>query len=840
MAPGLQAQETKEDSLLMLLGQAKDKDKAEIYNELSEEVTSSSPGKGREYGFKALEQGQKFNLYEEVSEAYMNIAYSYLVKFKDKEANLYYLKAYRIKQKYNLKNEMPLLLNQMGLSYLYLSKYDSSGICFNNALELARELKDKKEEIRAYINLGTLEKSRDNYDKAMAIFEQALINSEEFGDLSMIARSLNEAGNLYKIMGDNNKAIELFEKCAKVNKELGKQQSVAINFFNIGNSYLNLSNYDKANEFLQKALVIFENIPFERGIRNCYIGLANVYENWAQNRRSNSYLQAYLYYKKAYEINKNLNDKTASAEILNNLGNLFGKRFADFLEQEKGHEWEEKINPGDHIKTTFDDSAIHYLEKTIELRKELKDESGLAISLVNLGTVYSYIGRYDQTKEYYLEAANINEKLGHEYELVTNYRALGRVASREDKLRQALDFYLKSLKLAKKTGYKEELQFVYEDMSKAYEKLGEYNKALDSYRKHTQYKDSVFSEKSQKVINELQVKYQTAKKEQELERQKTENERQKVENALQLSKIQQQKMAIILFICMFMLIGGFVFLLFRQNKKIKNVNVQLEQKNHLITEQKREITDSIHYASRIQHAILPPEEIIEKYIPDKFILFRPRDIVSGDFYFISERNGKIIVVAADCTGHGVPGAFMSMLGTAFLNEIISKSDELHADQILNLLRDNVVKSLHQTGKSGESQDGMDLALYILDPLRMELEYSGANNPLVIIRKGEILETKADKMPIGIHIRKDQPFTRHVIKVEKDDVIYTFSDGYQDQFGGTSGKKFMVKNLKKLLSEIYTKPMEEQKNILNKKLISWMDEGSTSQIDDVLLVGVKVI
>jgi serine phosphatase RsbU (regulator of sigma subunit) len=280
-----------------------------------------------------------------------------------------------------------------------------------------------------------------------------------------------------------------------------------------------------------------------------------------------------------------------------------------------------------------------------------------------------------------------------------------------------------------------------------------------------------------------------------------------------------------------------MILLIRNINQKKKANKLLAEKNEIVLRQKTAITDSIEYASRIQSAVLTPKEIIEKLVPENFILFKPRDIVSGDFYWVSEKNGKVVVVAADCTGHGVPGAFMSMLGVALLNEIVNKYDIIHANEILQELRGKVITSLHQTGLRGSTQDGMDLALYILDLENRELEYAGANNSLLMFRNDELIEVKADKMPIGIHIRADREFTNHLIKLQKGDMLYTFSDGYPDQFGGPDGKKFMIKNFRTKLKEIKDKPLSEQKVILDVTIEKWM--GDQSQIDDILVVGIRV-
>ncbi len=271
---------------------------------------------------------------------------------------------------------------------------------------------------------------------------------------------------------------------------------------------------------------------------------------------------------------------------------------------------------------------------------------------------------------------------------------------------------------------------------------------------------------------------------------------------------------------------------------------EIKEQHDKIAELHKSIMDSIFYARRIQEALLPPDELLKELLPEYFVLFKPRDIVSGDFYWATEHEGKAILVAADCTGHGVPGAFMSMLGISFLNEIVNKIDTVESHLILNELRANVKKSLRQTGKENEAKDGMDLALCIIDYNNMQMEYSGAFNSLYLIREGELIKYDADRMPIGIYIREKDTFTKHVVKLQKGDSFYIFSDGFVDQFGGPKGSKLMTKRFKELLLENYTKPMSEQKDILDRYLNDWQsftnEKGDTyRQIDDILVIGVRV-
>lgn len=264
---------------------------------------------------------------------------------------------------------------------------------------------------------------------------------------------------------------------------------------------------------------------------------------------------------------------------------------------------------------------------------------------------------------------------------------------------------------------------------------------------------------------------------------------------------------------------------------------EIEGQKEKISLQNEEITSSIHYASRIQGAILTPNDQIDQIFDDYFILFLPRDIVSGDFYWISKVGNKKICVVADCTGHGVPGGFMSMLGMSFINQIVNKGAWNQSGDILNQLRASIIHALHQTGEVGGSKDGMDIAIYVIDEATNTLEFSGANNPLIHIRGEELNHIKGDKMPIGIHMRANEPFTTTTIQLEPGDCLYTFSDGYADQFGGPEQRKFMIKNLKDLLLEIHNQPMAEQRDRLHKNLLDW--HGDSPRIDDVVLMGIRI-
>jgi len=256
-----------------------------------------------------------------------------------------------------------------------------------------------------------------------------------------------------------------------------------------------------------------------------------------------------------------------------------------------------------------------------------------------------------------------------------------------------------------------------------------------------------------------------------------------------------------------------------------------------IASQKELILDSIRYAERIQSAILPPVQILDKYLTDHFVLFKPRDIVSGDYYWAREKDHKLLVAVADCTGHGVPGGFLSMLGISSMNEIVNRSKDLDPAKILEQLREVVIASMHQTGSRDEAQDGIEIALCILDQKKGTLDYAGANRPLYLVRDGAVRQFKPDRMPIGIYEQDPVPFTSHRITLKKGDSIYLFSDGYVDQLGGPHRKTFRVVNFRKLLLDIQGDSMEKQKAILMDRMAGW--QGMVEQIDDILVMGIRI-
>ncbi|MBI4647642.1 MAG: SpoIIE family protein phosphatase [Bacteroidia bacterium] len=398
----------------------------------------------------------------------------------------------------------------------------------------------------------------------------------------------------------------------------------------------------------------------------------------------------------------------------------------------------------------------------------------------------------------------------------------------------------------------------YDYIALCYSESGDFKNAFYYKNQSSMINDSIYSEESLRQIADMQIKYETEKKEKEIELLTRDMQ---VKNL----KLTRNKILIAFISTGFILVLIIASVLYNRFRLKKRANVLLLHQKNEIEQQKKAITDSINYARRIQQAVMPNIsnlsgfETLSGLNLESFILFKPRDVVSGDFYWISVKKSRLVVAAADCTGHGVPGAFMSMLGIAFLNEIVTNTDNLIASHILDKLRECVVKALHQSGKIGEAKDGMDMTLCIIAPAEKKLQFAGAYNPLYLIphpltpplerqhthpspsREGEkggvLLEIKADRMPIGISLKAEKPFTNNELSYNTGDTIYLFTDGFADQFGGKYGKKFTYHSFKKLLSDIYQNDMAEQHKILNATFEQW--KAGLDQIDDVLIIGIRL-
>jgi serine phosphatase RsbU (regulator of sigma subunit) len=626
-------------------------------------------------------------------------------------------------------------------------------------------------------------------DSAMMFFEQALDIAEQLGSMSM-------QGNSRRYMGMVKESEGL---------------------------------YDEALEDYFKALAFFEEADLKHGVAITYNSIAILH--YLQE----SYEQCMEYLTLSFEIKKELGDTEGMSNYYTNMASL-----KNALGQSE--------------------EALDFVELSLELYEELGDRIGIATAYGNLGTIHFDLKHYLLSLENHLKSVEMNEEINNMDGMVHSLSNVAGVyvtmadsldlteSQRLEYLNQAVFYGLKCYELA------DELDAVYvqnyaaNTLHGAYRALGKPWEALEYAQAFINTRDSLFNEEKARAIEEMDTKYQTEKKQQQIELQESQLEARD-------AKISRQKTlrnALIAGLLAFILIIAVVVYayvqkrrdnekIWDQNAQIREANEELTTLNEAISRQNNEIMDSISYAQRIQSAMMPPEGYFNELLDEAFILYKPRDIVSGDFFWIKQVNQFIILAAADCTGHGVPGAFMSLLGISYLNEIVSRREITEASQVLNELRRQIKNSLRQHGQPDEAKDGIDMALCAIDQKNRTMQYAGAFNPLYLIREeksdAELIEFKADRMPLGYYHGKDRTFTHHDIKLEIGDTFYIFSDGFIDQKGGPDQKKFMSKKFKKLLLEIHDEPMFEQKNKLEQALVEWM--GDQTQIDDILVVGVRV-
>lgn len=816
------AQKSLSDSLLNNIKLASKKDKVLLLMKYAIDLAPVDSVTAKSFAMKAIDIYHDNEDLEGEAKALTILAdvYSYSDNYINADQN--YRKALAINTKLGNYEEIASNYNYIGLNYYYQNKIPNALSYYTKALNIAKD-KYIVVEGNALNNAGNAYKRMGELKQAMTYFDKALPLLSKVGTddaKKVMAKTYNNIGLIYNEWGKFDKAVEAYNKAEILRAELNDDKGRGIVLTNIGNIYLYQGKYQTALKYSQQALKIFEQINFKQGISSCLNNIAIVYQYINEPEKSMAFNL------KALEVRKQMNNKLEIANSYNSLGIVTARLAGEKIEEKYGSP--DKAS-STQLKAEYKLTLDYYFE-ALKLCEELNNSNLLARLLNNIGTIYMYTNELNKALVNYNKALSITRQNNIAIQEVLTMVGLGMVYNKQGQYNKAIDILTISVNKAKELNQLDELKTAYQSLSLAFENAGKHNKALENYKLYADLKDTLLNKENYKQMAEMQTLYETDKQQQQIELLN-------IDKKLKENQIRQQRLAIIFFAVVLTIIAILIVLVIKQSLERKKANMVLAQQNDLITEQKKEITDSIHYASRIQRAILSPFEVVSKLLPQHFILFRPRDIVSGDFYYITEKENKAIIVTADCTGHGVPGAFMSMLGTALLNEVISKSKELQASKLLDDLRSQLVRSLHQTGKIGENRDGMDMQLYIIDFANMQVQYAGANNPLVLVRNGEMIEFKADKMPIGIHDRICDPFTNNIINIQKDDLLYTFSDGYVDQFGGPDQKKFMSKRFKQMLSEMGTMSMPQQRDYLENRLVEWM--GDLAQIDDVLVIGVRI-
>jgi serine phosphatase RsbU (regulator of sigma subunit)/Tfp pilus assembly protein PilF len=665
----------------------------------------------------------------------------------------------------------------------------------------------------------------------MAINSLFTVNSQSIDSLAYLLNNdlVKEDTNKYKLLceiasnsADADTILKYGEQAIKLAEKLNMNPAQATVLKGIG--YLNSGVLASALEYFMKAADYYKADHNNKGVAAVNSYLAEVYI------QQENYDNAKYYLKNAIEIYREEKDSINLAATLHNLG-YTNYRMGQY------------------------DTALILFSKTSEIYQRLGSLTHYAYCLGNSALVFSRQSEFEKAEDYLFRAIEILTKQGDEY-AVTQYKIeYADILQHKGEIKNAINLATICFGYALKNSILEFERDAAYRLAQLYQVSGNSDSAYYYQSLYINANDSIKSVKNIQKMADLRTEFEVAKKQAEV-------------NVLQKKKLIQRIVILGLAIILLLAIGLIILYyysmkrskmltaaldernlllemqsreLLEQNDKITNVNEELKQLNEITSRQKDEIISSILYAKRIQSAILPPEAYVTELLNENFILYKPKEIVSGDFYWIKQVKHYLVLVAADCTGHGVPGALLSMLGISHLNEIVLTREIIQANKILNELRKQIKHSLRQSGKKEESRDGLDLALCVIDSKTNILQYSGANNPLYVIsnNNGEpvLKEIKADTMPVGVHFLNDKSFTNHEVKLDIGDTFYISSDGFVDQIGGINNQRFRGEKFRKLLLEIYDQPMYEQKEILELALKNWM--GDNPQTDDILVIGARV-
>ncbi|MCW3077039.1 MAG: protein serine/threonine phosphatase [Bacteroidetes bacterium] len=598
-----------------------------------------------------------------------------------------------------------------------------------------------------------------------------------------------------------NPAIKLFGK---------KHYSAFLN--NKGYLNNNLGAVTQALECFHQSLKIQEEIGDKAGQSYSLNNIGYIYNSQKE------YLSALNYYQKSFEIQKEIGDKFGQAISLSNIGNIYDKT-------------------GSYKK------ALFYYFKGLNIRRSIKDKSGIGYSLQNIGGIYLNLKSYFSAKYYFTKSLEIRKLINDEKGISYALCNLGKIFLEENNLVQAKKHTEEALRIARKIGFPENISNAAITLEDIYLIEEKYDKAHAMLSLAVKMRDSISNNELQNSMVKKQLQYEFEKKEVI-----SKAEQEKREFTYQVKEKQQRSIMYSvsggLVICFFF--GAFTYNRFKITQK-QNVIIQsqkkvVEDQKHIVETHQKEIVDSINYAKRIQYALLANDHLFTENLKSHFILFKPKDIVSGDFYWATVQDNKFYLAVCDSTGHGVPGAFMSLLNMGFLSEAINEKKISEPHAVLNYVRERLVTSISKEGQ----QDGFDGVILCIDQITGEISYAAAHNaPLLIseFSKGgnDDLENKStvlkkDKMPVGKGEKQDS-FTTHSLKLNEGHTLYLYTDGFADQFGGPKGKKFKYKQLEQLLLESSSLSVSEQKETLLKKFEEW--RGNLEQVDDVLIIGIKV-
>jgi serine phosphatase RsbU (regulator of sigma subunit) len=657
--------------------------------------------------------------------------------------------------------------------YILAGKLGAAMILANSANTLSDKIHYKKGSSLSLNLRGRILYRTASFDSAILLSKKALILAQDLNDSALQSSIYLNIGNSYFTKGNDIQSMEYYFKGLAIEEKLRIQTSNLYGFLNnLGGILINQKNYAKGLEFLLKAKAIAEETKNLKRLATVYHNLGSLYIKFK------NYNEAKISFEKSYELAKEMNDIYTM--------NIHPSDMAEVYSLLKDY-----------------DKAYFFALKNLQLAKENGFKDQISVTLMTLSNIQAHLGKYKEAEKTILEALYTSQEI--KTEQVTN------------------DIYLQ--------------------MAKLYETLGDYQKAYDYFKLFSTTKDTILNKENSKLITEMNTKYATEKKVKEIELLKKNEDIQKLELSRKRNELDRQRTVSISVFIGFLLLMVVALLTFSRYRLKKKANDQLqnaynliEEKNEVIEMSNRMITDSITYAKRIQDAILPDsKELANLLSEDFFIFYQPAQIVSGDFYWCSSQNNKIIFVVADCTGHGVPGAFMSMIGNTLLNEIVNERKITDTQRIAELLNEKVIHALHQHEES-QQYDGMDISICCIDPSMKEISFTGAHHFMYLF-SDRLHKIKGDAFSIGgAQQQYSKLFNTQKISYQKGQHIYFLTDGYCDQPGGALNKRFTSRQFESLLTRIQGLGMEAQRKELEQALEKW--KGDTKQRDDILIVGIK--
>jgi len=690
---------------------------------------------------------------------------------------------------------------EIGDVYQQLENCDSAVAYYRQSLKLVAEVDDPSFTNDVMTRIGLAFYNNDMQDSAIYYYKRVLERLKTQNQPVQLVKIYNTLTKAYYNQSDYKKVVELLLEKLKLVEQEQDSTEIASTCSYLSINKRKLGFYDDAITYNQKAIKLFESLKDSLGLAECYQGLGGIYYFMDNNE------QAIRQFIKALQIYVRLNNIEKQAAINNNIGSVYNENG----ESEK---------------------ALQYYKKALEIYSQQGNRMVEAIIADNIGLAYVGLNNYTKARVYFVQSLEMQKRIGNNEGIVHSLTNIAGLNHKQNNLEKAREQYLEALELAKKGNFLNEELNIFKELVDVEEGLGNYQEALQTMRNYLAIKDTIINEESRSQMNELEVKLNIQDQESKIVLLNKENE-------LNLEKVEKQQIrtrfAIILVILLLVLLVIVVIALrFSREAKLKleEMNLEISAQRNEIQVQNKRFTDSIQYAGRVQNALFTPIAKLSDYFSDYFLISKPFSIVSGDFYWFRSINGKLYLAVADCTGHGVPGAFMSMLGNAYLNEIVIHSPSSSANEILNELRDKIKTTLHQENMQGNT-DGMDISLCIIHFDQQKLEFSGAYNPAYLLRGELINELKADKMPVAVS-RNERSFTSQWIDIQKNDRLFLLSDGFYDQFGGKEVTKINRKGFKELLYAGSQLSFAGHGKMIEAFFNDW--KGEREQTDDVMVLG----